>query len=501
LTKPFLLATLAQQTTVWRALYWGEEFEMKVALTTPPFREAGVVGTTRSMKAVINLVAPLGLAYLAAVLQRESVPVSIIDGSRGLSLPEILDELKGYAPDLVGISCTTPTFKDAIQLAEAVRQTLPKATIVLGGAHVTAIPHEAMLEESFDVGVIGEGEITLLELVREIEDKGGLDQVDLERIEGLAFRGDGQVILSAPRERIKDLDSLPHPARHLLPPLSAYRPTPASYRQLPLAVVMTSRGCPYGCTFCDRGVFGNYVRAHSPERVLDELEELIDRYGAREIRFFDDTFTINRKRVVQISEMILERKLRFPWTCLTRVNTVDKDLLRLMKEAGCWQVLFGLESGDPRMLKLLNKGSSVEQNAQAVKWAQEVGLGVRGDFIIGTPGETMESLENTLSFTKHIKLDYAHFNKFVPYPGTELYERLVAQGYQFDSKNLPPIVDHAAVLYVPDGLSREQVKEFLDRAHRDFYLRPSHIVRRLTRTGSWHELVGQVKGAMAILGL
>jgi anaerobic magnesium-protoporphyrin IX monomethyl ester cyclase len=172
-----------------------------------------------------------------------------------------------------------------------------------------------------------------------------------------------------------------------------------------------------------------------------------------------------------------------------------------MKEAGCWQVLFGLESGDPRMLKILNKGSSVEQNAQAVEWAQEVGLGVRGDFIIGTPGETMESLENTLSFTKRIKLDYAHFNKFVPYPGTELYERLVAQGYQFDSKNLPPIVDHAAVLYVPDGLSREQVKKFLDRAHRDFYLRPSHIVRRLMRTGSWHELIGQVRGAVAILGL
>lgn len=453
------------------------------------------------MKAVINLIPPLGLAYLAAILEEDGVDVRVTDGSRGLSLAEVMSELKAYQPDIVGISCTTPTFLDAIGLAEAVRQAFPKAVIMLGGAHVTAIPREALLEEVFDVGVVGEGEATILELVGEIEDKGCLEKAHLEKINGLVFRRNGAVFLTPPRERVRDLDSLPHPARHLLPPLSAYRPTPASYRKLPLAVLMTSRGCPYGCTFCDRGVFGNYVRAHSPERVLDEIEEALFRYGARELRFFDDTFTLNRKRVVKICELILERGLRFPWTCLTRVNTVDKDLLRLMKEAGCWQVLFGLESGDSRMLKILNKGSSVEQNAQAVRWALEVGLGVRGDFIIGTPGETMESLENTLAFTKRTKLDYAHFNKFVPYPGTELYERLQASGYQFDSKNLPPIVDHAAILYVPDGMTREQLKEFLDRAHREFYLRPSHVVRRLRRTGSWHEFIGQARGALAIVGL
>jgi radical SAM superfamily enzyme YgiQ (UPF0313 family) len=473
----------------------------KVVLTTPPYREEGVVGTTKSMQRVINMIPPLGLAYLAAVLEEAGIDVSITDGSCGLSLAELMDELKGYEPDIVGISCTTPTFLDAIELAEAVRQAIPRAITVLGGPHLTAIPQEAMLEEVFDIGVVQEGELTLLELVREIEDKGSLGKIDLEQINGLVFRRDGQVIMTPPRERIKDLDSLPYPAWHLLPPFSSYRPTPASYRKLPLAAIMTSRGCPYGCTFCDRGVFGNYTRVHSPERVLGEVEQLIRRYGVREIRFFDDTFTLNRKRVVRICEMIIERGLRFPWTCLTRVNVVDKDLLWLMKEAGCWQVLYGLESGDPRMLEIINKGSSVEQNTQAVQWALEVGLGVRGDFIIGTPGETMESLENTLAFAKRVKLDYAHFNKFVPFPGTELYERLLTEGYQFDLKNLPPIVDHAAILYVPDGLTREQVKEFLDRAHREFYLRPSHITRRLLRTGSWHELIGQAKGALAIIGL
>jgi anaerobic magnesium-protoporphyrin IX monomethyl ester cyclase len=203
------------------------------------------------MKAVINLVPPLGLAYLAAVLEKEGLDVRIADGSRGLSMAKVLAELKAFDPNIVGISCTTPTFLDAIELAEAVRGTFLKAIIVLGGAHVTAIPQEAMLEEVFDVGVISEGEMTFLELVEEIEDKGSLEAVDLGQINGLAYREGGRVVLTPPRDRIKDLDSLPHPARHLLPPLSEYRPTPASYRKLPAAVMMTSRGCPYGCTFCD----------------------------------------------------------------------------------------------------------------------------------------------------------------------------------------------------------------------------------------------------------
>jgi anaerobic magnesium-protoporphyrin IX monomethyl ester cyclase len=474
---------------------------MRIALTTPPYDEEGLIGKTKSMRIVVNLIPPLGLAYLGAVLEKAGYDVRILDCTCGTTLDELMADLKEYQPDIVGISCTTPTFRDALVEARAVRQALPRAIIVLGGAHVTATPEQAMRWDVFDIGVIAEGEVTIVELVRELEDKGGLDRVELSKINGLAFRQDGKVVRSLPRQYIADLDSIPHPARHLLPPLSGYRPTPASYRYLPLAVLMTSRGCPFGCTFCDRGVFGNRVRAHSPEYVLDEVEEVVKRYGAREIRFFDDTFTFNKKRVEWICQGLIERKLRIPWTCLTRTTAVTKDLLKLMKEAGCWQILYGLESGDPRMLKLLNKGTTVEHNEQAVRWAQEVGLGVRGDFIIGTPGETMESLERTLAFAKRMKLDYAHFNKFVPYPGTELYERLVAEGYQFDVDNLPPIVDHTTVLYEPDGLNREEITAFLDRAHREFYLRPSHIVQRLMHTGSWNELTGQAKGFFAIFGL
>jgi radical SAM superfamily enzyme YgiQ (UPF0313 family) len=357
---------------------------------------------------------------------------------------------------------------------------------------------DALEHDCFDVGVIAEGEATMLELVKQIEGNGLSNRTS---IAGLAFKQDGKVVLTEPRGYIMDLDTIPPPARHLLPPLSAYSPTPASYRRLPLAVLMTSRGCPYKCIFCDRKVFGNLTRGHSPERVVFEVEEALNRYGAREIRFFDDTFTFNKKRVLEICELFRKKDLRFPWTCLTRVGAVNKELLRTMKEAGCWQVLYGLESGDPDVLRALKKGHTVEQNEQAVRWAQEVGLGVRGDFIVGTPFDTKESLERTLAFAKRLKLDYAHFNKFVPFAGTELYEELVKQGYEWDVSDLPTILDHHATPFVPPSMTMDEFQTFLDRANREFYLRPSHILRRLARTRTWDEMMGQVRGAFAIGGL
>jgi anaerobic magnesium-protoporphyrin IX monomethyl ester cyclase len=470
---------------------------MKVALVSPPVTAQALVGETASMKAVLNVIPPLGLAYLAAVLEENGHDARIYDCSIGISLAELAGYLAEFQPGVVGITSTTPTFPHACTTAEQVRQILPEAVIVLGGAHVSAVP-DALAHECFDVGVIAEGEMTMLELVTQIEEDG---LPDLSGIAGLVYRRDGEIHLTEPRGYIKDLDTIPPPARHLLPPLSAYSPTPASYRKLPLAVLMTSRGCPYQCTFCDRKVFGNLTRGHSPERVVAEVEEALHRYGAKEIRFFDDTFTYDKRRVLRICELFLEKDLHFPWTCLTRVGAVTKELLKTMKEAGCWQVLYGLESGDPRMLAALKKGHTVEQNEQAVRWAQEVGLGVRGDFIVGTPAETQESLERTLQFAKGLKLDYAHFNKFVPFAGTELYEELAEQGYEFDVSDLPTILDHQATPYVPPSMTADEFHAFLDRANREFYLRPAHILRRLRRTGTWDELMGQVKGAFAIAGL
>jgi len=221
-----------------------------------------------------------------------------------------------------------------------------------------------------------------------------------------------------PRPYIQDLDLPPLPRlSSFSPPLSHYHPTPASYRRLPVGILMTSRGCPFHCTFCDRSIFGNTTRFHSTERVLAEVEWMIRELGAKEIRFFDDTFTLKRDRAAEICAGLKDRGLNIPWTCLTAVKAVTPELLKKMKAAGCWQVLYGLESGDDKMLELLGKGNSVEANRDAVMWAHQARLEIRGDFIVGTPEETMESLEKTLKFTLESSLDYAHFNKFTPIPG------------------------------------------------------------------------------------
>ena len=467
-------------------------------LANPPFDEAASVGGTSSMKYVLNTIAPLGLAYLAAVAEREGHEVRIVDCSLGMTLPQLCARVEAFGPQVVGLTCTTPSWVSARSAARATRQVAPEAKLVIGGAHVTAAPIETMASNDFDVGVVGEGEVTFVELLHAWESNlaAGLDG-----IAGLVLPGKDGPRLTPGRALIADVDSIPYPARGLLPRLSAYRPTPASYRRLPLGVLMTSRGCPAKCTFCDRAVFGETYRGRSAGNVMGEVEELVQRYGAREIRFFDDTFTLNRKRAFNICEAMAKLPWRLPWTCLTRVNAVTPRLLKAMKRAGCWQVLYGLESGDDRVLKALKKGSTVEMNIRAVRWAQEAGLGVRGDLIVGTPAETVESFNRTVQFALDMRLDYAHFNKFVPLPGTELYRQLRAQGHEFDFEQGCSIIDHSALLYVPESMTPEQYRSMLDSAFRRFYLRPSYMVKRALQIRTPYMAAGQFRGLLALAGV
>jgi radical SAM superfamily enzyme YgiQ (UPF0313 family) len=471
---------------------------MNVLLINPPFEADESVGESASVRFVLNITPPLGLAYLAAVLERDGHRVMVLDYTSRQAYPPSADIVRDLSPELIGITATTPSWNSARRTAAEFRSLAPQARIIAGGAHLSADPLGAMAHQAFDLAVIGEGEETLREIASLPADAGS---ERLSRVPGIAFRKDGSVFRSPPRPFIDDLDSLPFPAYHLLPPLSAYHPTPASYRRLPVGIMMTSRGCPFRCTFCDRSTFGNRTRFHSPGRVLKEVEAMVKERGAREIRFFDDTFTLDKERTLAICSGIEAIKLHLPWTCLTAVKAVTPEILAAMKRAGCWQVLFGLESGDDRMLRLLKKGNTVEDNRRAVRWARQAGLEVRADFIVGTPGETMESLENTLRFALSEDLDYAHFNKFVPFPGTDLYRTLTAEGRSFDFSHGCSILDHGALLYVPPTLTPEEYHSWLDRAFKRFYLRPSFIWRRLTGVRTFAQFRGQVRGVGAIVGL
>ena len=471
---------------------------MKVMLVNPPFDPEESVGESSSVRFVLNITPPLGLAYLGAVLERAGHEVRIVDYTSRYPYPPLPEIIKEFPPDLIGLTATTPSFESTCRLAGELRGLTPSTPLILGGAHVTCSPESAMECGLFEVGVIGEGEDTIVELAEDLKDG---QFTELSRIPGITYREGENFRITPPRPYIQDLDSLPFPAYHLLPPLSHYHPTPASYRRLPVGILMTSRGCPFHCTFCDRSIFGNTTRFHSTGRVLAEVEWMIRELGAKEIRFFDDTFTLKRERAAEICAGLIERDLNLPWTCLTAVKAVTPELLKTMKAAGCWQVLYGLESGDDRMLELLGKGNSVEANRDAVMWAHQAGLEIRGDFIVGTPGETMGSLEKTLKFTLESGLDYAHFNKFTPFPGTELYRRLVGDGYSFDFTHGCSILDHGALLFVPKSLDREEYRRWLDRAFKKFYLRPSHILKRLLAIRTWPQFKGQMRGAFAIAGL
>ncbi len=468
---------------------------IKTILVNPPFSMEDIVGETKSMKDVMNIIQPLGIAYIAAVLEKEGYYVKIAEGNF-MNHDQIKDYIKNEKPDVVGITTTTPTFESVIKVAKDIKEINKDIKIVIGGSHVTALPNEAIKEDCFDIGVIGEGEITFLELVKALE-KG----TSLKKVKGIIYKGKGKIIFTKPREFIKDLDSVPFPARHLLPSLKDYHPTPASYRKLPLGVLMTSRGCPYQCTFCDRAIFGTSYRFRSAKNVVDEIEELINKYGAKELKFFDDTFTLDKKRLYKIFDLMKERGIKIGWCCLTRTNHVTKEMLQRMKDAGCWQVLYGLESGDDKMLQLLKKGTTVAQNEQAVKWAHEVGLSVRADFIMGTPGDTLESMQKTLNFAIKMNMDLAHFNKFTPYPGTELYRILIDKGYKFDFSKSCSQLDHSIIMYVPDGIDKEEYKKFIDNAYKKYYLRPKYLAKQVINIRSFEDINRYWAGFKAIIGM
>ena len=472
---------------------------MRIALLHPPFSLEDLTGNTESMKPVMNIIPPLGLTYIGAVLEEEGHNVTIHDCQLGMTHQELIKELTSDSPELVGISATTPTFPSALRTGREVKQSLPETVVVIGGVHVTALPREVMNFKCFDIAVIGEGEKTMEELAAHLEEKG---ICNLQEVSGTAYRENGRLRFTKPRPLIQNLDSLPYPARHLLPPLSDYKPTPASYKRLPLAHLITSRGCPYQCTFCDRSIFGYKYRARSVENVMGEIEELVDRYKVREIKFFDDTFTLDEKRVFEICREFKERKIDIGWCCLTRVDCISKEMLVAMKDAGCWQVLFGLESGDAKMLSLLKKGSTVEQNEKAVRLAHEVGLSVRADFIVGTPGETVESIERTLRFATRLNMDFSHFNKFTPYPGTELYRNLTKAGYKFDftSRSCSQL-DHSNIMYTSEGMREEQLRDLIDNMYKRYYLRPRYILKQMGQIRSLADIKRLVDGFFAVYNL
>ena len=389
----------------------------KVALVIPPAAGMGQMWCPNM---------PIGLAYLAAVLENAGCELTLFDcPALGLDHVSLGKKLASFEPDLVGITAVTPTIDSALQAARVAKEIRPNAPVILGGPHASFLDTQ-ILNENLDVDIIvrGEGEATMLELLQTLSHFG-----DLQTVSGISFRKKGQVIRSSNRPYIENLDDLPRPAYHYFD-MSKYRSF--GHAVLP---ILTSRGCPFQCSYCvSSRMIGKDFRPRDPNRVVDELEWLRDTYGANAFSFYDDAFTYDQERAIKICEEIKRRKIGIPWDCQTRVDRISKDVLVKMKEAGCQLVSFGAESGCQKILDSVNKKTTIELNEKAVKMAKKTGLSVAMSVIIGYPGETVETLKQTFGFIRKTKPDYVYLCLATPYPGTGFRKYLQDLGWPMSSQ-------------------------------------------------------------------
>jgi anaerobic magnesium-protoporphyrin IX monomethyl ester cyclase len=440
---------------------------------------------------------PMGLALIGAVLEHAGYFVNIIDANAlNLPLDSIAEKVKGA--ELIGLTAMTPSIDIALANARYLKKAYPDVPVILGGAHATLLPAETLeAAPEIDVIVRGEGEEIVLELVHALEAEHRLDDID-----GITFRKNGKIINNRTKSGLVDLNSLPFLAYHLLP-VKYYKPHPPHGRASPLAVMITSRGCPYNCAYCSKPIFGKTFRAQTAERVIEEIIYYRKRFGIKELAFYDDVFTLDKKRTHDISDGIINKGIKLLWSCETRVNLVDKELLRHMKQAGCYSVSYGIESGSPEVLKAIDKGITLEQVTEAVRRTREAGMQAIGYFMIGSPGETPETIRQTIDFAKTLKLDYVQFAVTTPFPGTRLYEMYLDQGnspdipwecfvYAGTGKGHSPVFES-------EKLSRQEIQRWAGIAYREFYLRPSYAWQRLMQIRSWGDLAVNLKGVDMLL--
>jgi anaerobic magnesium-protoporphyrin IX monomethyl ester cyclase len=439
---------------------------------------------------------PLGLALIAAILERAKYPVKLIDANALNLQPADLAGMVAGA-DVVGITAMTPTIGAAMNIARHVKQISTGTKVIIGGPHVTLLPEETLLScPEIDIVCRGESDTTITELLPALENR-----LPLDNIAGISFRRNGNAVHNPGRTAMVDMDSLPFPAYHLLP-LKLYQPHPPHGMASPFAAMVTSRGCPYRCAYCSKPVFGTKFRAYSPERVIEEIKYLQEKFGVKEIAFYDDSFTLDKKRVHTIADKIIENRLKIAWTCETRVNLVDKDLLKHMKQSGCYALAYGIESASPEIIKTLQKDITAEQVKVAVRDSREAGLQVIGYFMLGSPGETPDDIRQTIDFAKQLKVDFAQFSVTTAFPGTELYDIYMRENkreIRWEDFVYAGTDNLATPVFESDKLTRHDLKAWTGRAYRRFYLRPGYFWQRLRRCTSWGEIRLNFKGFLMLL--
>lgn len=464
---------------------------MKICLINTPYKY--IYGP---IKTGIGCYFPIGLGYIASALLKKGHEVVIFDPeAENLNYEGIRSFLKKNSPDIVGISCATPNFKNASDIAKMIKKEL-KIHIVLGGVHASALPSQILKNHpEFDIIVIGEGELSFSEICDYYEKK----IKSLESIDGIAYKEGKAVKLTKLRKLIEPVDVLPFPARHLVD-LAKYKLSVHVDLGKKSATILTSRGCPYQCTYCASYLtMGEKFRSHNTKYVIQEIEHLTKSYSIEHIVIQDDTFTINKKRVEKICRDLIDKKMNIDWYCFARVDTVTKEMLSLMKQSGCYSVGYGIESADETVLKNIKKGITLEQCREALKISNDLGFRTLAFFMFGNPGETKESIEKTISFAKELKPDLAFFNSLIPYPGTEVYDTHYKSKFEGSEKWEDFVAIGVNPVVELENLSPKDIQKYIYKANIQFYFRPLHILHLASHLRSLSELKVYTNGVYSLL--
>ncbi|OGR03141.1 MAG: B12-binding domain-containing radical SAM protein [Deltaproteobacteria bacterium RIFOXYD12_FULL_50_9] len=424
----------------------------------------------RDISRMTNIMPPLGMASIAAYLELQGIQSAIIDCYAHPDSDRLIrDYLLENRPAFIGLGCTTSSFHDGVRIARLAKETLPGIKAVFGGVHVSALKTKVLADYPVvDFVVVGEGEQTLTELIAE----GGHAP---DSVEGLIYRDQaGNLLFSGFRKQALVLDDLPFPAYEKLAGYpEAYKLPIFNYPKAPNTSCISSRGCPYACSYCDRSVFRRSFRYNSAEYLYNHLAYLQDRFKIRHINFYDDQFTFNRERVEKFCRAMIDRPLHMTFNCAVRAEHIDFDLLRLMKEAGCWMISLGIETGDEDLLARHRQNADLTMLADKIRLIKKAGIRTKGLLMMGLPGESEKSIQKSRDYVFSLPIDDFNLAKFTPFPGSPIYEKIHELGtFEEDWEKM----DCMQFIFVPNGMNRERLEELFIDFYRSHFTRPSVLL-------------------------
>jgi len=433
---------------------------------------------------------PISLPMTAGLLLQNNFEVKIYDFMvEDFDFSGAISASARFKPDLVIINFSTLTYKSDAEFVMRLKKKLPNAHLVAIGVHVTTLPKKVLRETRLDSVVRGEPEITVLKLATALKNKKLLDN-----IRGLSYKKDGQIINNPARPHFKDLDSLPFAARHLLKNDRYFMPV---YNR-PYTLLITARGCPNKCTFCTaKQYYGNKFRVRRVEKVIEEIEQIVNHDQIKDITMWADTFTFDKKFVLELCQQIIDKKIKFNWMCNARVNTVDLEMLKAMKKAGCMGVAYGVESGVQKILNNVKKGTTLKQIERAFKLTRKANIDSLAHVIFGLPGETKKTINQTIKFIRKIDPDYVQFYCAIPFPGTEFRKLAVKRGW-IKASDWNQYELNRAIINTSE-LSQKDLAKARKKAMVGFYLRKKFISRQLKKVKSFRDLLNLIQKGSSFL--